>query len=115
MLVVEDDDDARNILVSLLTYSGAFVSATATAAAALDIMSQVRADVVICDVNLSDHDALWLIAEVRRQPGDPPPFIAVSSQDYDEVEMQQAGFLTSLVKPVRHDLMVSRILAAVGR
>lgn len=113
-LVVEDDDDARHILESLLTYLGAFVSTATSAAAALNILGQVKADVVVCDVNLGDNDALWLIQEVRQHQPE-TPFIAVSGQDYDEYEMRRVGFTAYLTKPVRHDVLVSRILRAVGR
>jgi DNA-binding response OmpR family regulator len=114
VLVVEDDADARHILESLLTYLGAFVSTAPSAEAARNILGQVKADVVVCDVNLGDQDALWLIRQARHhQPT--TPFIAVSGQDYDEHEMTRAGFNAYLTKPVRHDVLVSTILRAVGR
>ena len=91
VLVVEDNDDARHILQSLLTYLGAFVSTATTAASALNQLSQIKADVVICDVNLPDNDALWLIEQVRQHQPE-TPFIAVSGQDYDEYEMRRVGF-----------------------
>lgn len=114
VLVAEDDEDARSILQSLLSHLGAIVTTAAGAQAALNILGQIRADVVICDVNLGDRDALWLIEEARRHQPD-TPFIAVSGQDYDEHEMLRLGFTASLTKPVRQDLLVSTILRAVGR
>jgi ATP-binding cassette subfamily B protein len=114
VLVVEDNDDARHILESLLTYLGALVSTAASASDALNVLSQIKADVVVCDVNLGDNDALWLIQQVRvHQPH--VPFIAVSGQDYDEYEMRRAGFAASLTKPVRHELLVDKILGAIRR
>lgn len=113
VLVVEDDDDARNILQSLLSYLGAFVMTASSAHAALSILGEIRADVVVCDVYLGDQDALWLIGEVRAVQPD-TPFIAVSSQDHDEDEMKRAGFVASLTKPVALDVMVRTILAAVS-
>lgn len=113
VLVVEDNDDAGEILYSQLTYLGAFVSTAASAHGALNVLAQVRADVVVCDVYLGDEDALWFIREARQhQPS--TPFIAVSGQDYDEQEMRRAGFTAALTKPVPLDLLVSRILSAVG-
>ena len=114
MLVVEDDDDARTILQSLLTYLGAFVSTADTAQTALSILSHIKADVVVCDVYLGDTDALWLIREARAHQTE-TPFIAVSAQDHDEYEMQRIGFSASLTKPVRQDVLVSKILSAVER
>ena len=65
VLVVDDDEDARTILQSVLTYLGAFVSTAASAGAALNTLAQVKVDVVVCDVNLGDYDALWLIQHIR--------------------------------------------------
>ena len=114
VLVVEDDDDARDILRSVLTYLGAFVSTAATAQIAVNILDHIKADVVVCDVYLGDTDALWLIREARaHQPG--TPFIAVSAQDHDEFEMRRTGFIASLTKPVSHEVLVSEILRAVAR
>jgi CheY-like chemotaxis protein len=114
VLIVDDNEDARAILQSLLTHLGAFVMTAATAEAALNVLCHIRADVVVCDVYLGDQDALWLLCEVR--PHQPEtPFIAVSGQDHDEHDMQRAGFVASLTKPVAIDVLVSRILRAVGR
>ena len=114
VLVVDDNDDAREILRSILAYLGAFVATAASAAAALNLLAQIQADVVVCDVNLGDADAMWLIREARQhQPV--TPFIAVSGQDYDEDEMRRAGFMAYLTKPVRQDLLIGKILRAVGR
>ena len=66
ILVAEDDADARSILQSLLSYLGAIATTAVSARAALNILGQIRADVVVCDVNLGDQDALWLIEEVRQ-------------------------------------------------
>jgi CheY-like chemotaxis protein len=113
-MVVEDDDDARTILQSLLAYLGAFVSTASSAHAALNVLAQIRADVVVCDVNLGDEDAVWLFHEARRHQPD-TPFIAVSGQDYDEPAMQLVGFSASLTKPVQQDVLVREILRAARR
>jgi CheY-like chemotaxis protein len=114
VLVAEDNDDARTILRSLLSYLGAFVSTAASAQHALDILAQIKVDAVVCDVQLGDNDALWLIQHTGQyQPA--TPFIAISAQDYDEDEMRRAGFSAMLTKPVRQDLLVGQILAALGR
>jgi ATP-binding cassette subfamily B protein len=114
VLLVEDNEDARTILQFLLTYVGAFVTTAASAQSALDQLAQVKADVVVSDVNLDDNDTRWLIQQVRLHQSD-TPFIAVSGRDYDRHEMRRAGFIAYLKKPVRQDVLVHKILKAVGR
>ena len=50
VLVVEDDADAREILTSVLTYFGAFITAVPSAEDALRHLRAVRPDVVVTDV-----------------------------------------------------------------
>jgi len=112
VLVVDDNDDAREILRSMLSYLGAIVATAASAAAALSVLGQIQPGVVVCDVNLGDNDALWLIRQVQvHQPA--PPFIAISAQDYDEHELRAAGFAAFLRKPVQHAVLIAEVLRAL--
>jgi CheY-like chemotaxis protein len=114
VLVVDDNADAREILRSLLAYLGAFVSTAGSADGALNFLTQIMVDVVVCDINLGDRSALSLIQEVRQHQPD-TPLIAISGQDYDESEIERAGFVAYLVKPVGQERLVRTILRAVGR
>lgn len=113
VLVVDDNEDAREILRSTLTYLGAIVATAASARAALNVLSQIQAGVVVCDVNLGDTDALWLIGQIQAQQPTLPPFIAISAQDYDDDELRSAGFVAFLRKPIEHDVLVREILRAI--
>jgi CheY-like chemotaxis protein len=112
VLVVDDNVDAREILRSTLTYLGAIVATAASATAALNILGQIQPGVVVCDVNLGAHDAFWLVRQVRTLLAAAPPFIAISAQDYDEDELQSAGFVAFLRKPIQHEVLVTEILRA---
>ncbi len=111
-LVVDDNVDARNIFQALLAYHGAFVVTSRSARDALRKLRQVKPDVVVCDVQLADRDALWLLGEARKRQAT-TPFIAVSVLDYDEPSMRASGFAAYLPKPVSQERLVQLILAAV--
>ena len=113
-LVVDDNVDARTILQALLVYHGAFVVTARSARDALRKLRQARPDVVVCDVQLGDRDALWLLGEARKRRTT-SPFIAVSGLDYDEPTMRASGFAAYLPKPVSQERLVQMILAAVDR
>jgi CheY-like chemotaxis protein len=53
VLVVDDDASFREVLVSLLRYCGALVTAVATAEDALAVMDQVKPDVLVITVGPS--------------------------------------------------------------
>ncbi len=111
-LVVDDNVDARNIFQALLAYHGAFVVTSRSARDALRKLRQVKPDVVVCEVQLADRDALWLLGEARKRQAT-TPFIAVSGLDYDEPSMRASGFAAYLPKPVSQERLVQLILAAV--
>jgi CheY-like chemotaxis protein len=66
ILVVEDNDDNREILATTLTSEGATVTAVSTAREALAFLSS--ADIILTDFVLPDDDGVWLLEQVNQQP-----------------------------------------------
>jgi CheY-like chemotaxis protein len=97
VLIVDHDPDARELLESALTYGGAFVTLTATAAEGLAYLLREPVDVVIAGVLLPDNDGYWLVREI----GDRAPVIALATAQDDGPERTlAAGFRAHLRKPV---------------
>src|SRR4029453_12792463 len=78
ILVVEDDDDNREIIETTLTLEGASVMAVATAREALPLLSKV--DIFLTDFIMPGEDGVWLLEQVNTQP-QPVPVIAISGFD----------------------------------
>jgi len=112
LLVVDDNEDVRQILRMLLTYFGAAVTVVKTAGDALTSLREVMPDVVIADMVLGPSSATWLIGEARRL-GIPSPFIAISGHDFDEPEVQKLGFELFMQKPLNHDRVIDAILRVI--
>jgi CheY-like chemotaxis protein len=111
-LVVEDDRDAREILVSVLGYFGALVTVARNAKEGLNLLHEVKPDVVVTDMLLGPSTGLTLLADARRQRN-AAPFIAVSGADFDAEHLARAGFSAYLRKPIDHIGLVDAILAVV--
>jgi CheY-like chemotaxis protein len=78
VLVVDDDASFRSVLVSLLRYCGALVTAVATADEALIVMSQVKPDVLV--ITVGGNAATALVRRVRAckpDDGGNAPIVAV--------------------------------------
>ena len=114
VLVVEDNNDARDILSMVLRYFGALVTTAVNAAEALQSLRTVAPDVVVADIQLPDHNAPWLIRAARRLPST-VPFIVVSALDHDPATMSDWDFEVYLRKPVDHVQLVDTILAVTRR
>jgi signal transduction histidine kinase len=104
LLVVEDDDDTREVVGLMLRESGADVTGVDNAAAALAAIRAAPPDVLISDIGLADRDGYDLIRAVRQLPGDRGgvPAIALSAfaRESDRLDALRAGFDRHLAKPV---------------
>src|SRR4029077_7041958 len=69
VLVVEDDEDSRQLICSLLERAGATVLCTESVAKAMDgVYHSFDPDVVLSDFSMPDADGLDLIREFRKVP-----------------------------------------------
>jgi len=102
VLLVEDHDDARRALATLLGSQGYQVKAAADAQTAIDLGARQRFDVLIADIGLPDGNGREVLAKVRKHSPDLQG-LAISgyntTQDIDKSRM--AGFAGHLVKPVQ--------------
>jgi len=118
ILLIEDDDDTREVLALGLTLYGAGVTPVSSAAAALVALEDERPDVILSDIGLPDEDGLALIRRVRRLPpshGGRVPAVAVTAFTLcdDAEEAGRAGFQRHFRKPVETAALFSA-LAELG-
>jgi signal transduction histidine kinase len=103
VLVVEDDEDSRNVLALLLQRLGARVEAVASAQAAYDRLSHRLPDVLISDIGMPDEDGFSLIRRIRNAGnGLRVPAIALTAyaRPQDAEAALVAGYDQHLPKPV---------------
>jgi ATP-binding cassette subfamily B protein len=124
LLVVDDDEDAREALRMLLTMCGAEVEALDSGHAALDYLrarsSERWPDLMICDIGLPDETGYSVLRRVRGLEAERHialaermPAIALTGFARPEDRMQAlvAGFQVHLTKPA----LPKELLELVGR
>ena len=67
VLVVDDEADARRVLVIVLEQAGAIVTAAGSAREAIERLPEARPDVLVSDLGMPDEDGFDLIRQVRDQ------------------------------------------------
>ena len=113
VLVVEDNDDARKLLQTILTRAGAVVEVAESAATALRILAGVWPDIVVSDIEMPGEDGYSLIRKIRLQ--EPPsrhvPAIALTAytRSVDRVRALAAGFQTHMSKPVEPAELIATV------
>jgi CheY-like chemotaxis protein len=65
VLVVDDDDDARELVALTLQSRGAIIHLASSAAEALDSVSREKPDVMIADIGMPREDGYELILKLR--------------------------------------------------
>jgi PAS domain S-box-containing protein len=116
ILVVEDEADARNLLVFILEQAGATVTAASSAAEALSLLPNLTLDLLISDIGMPTMDGYMLMQQIQAQlgaPGQPLPFKAVALTAYvGEINHDQAlaaGFLRHFSKPFEAAELITAI------
>ncbi len=101
VLLVEDDDDTRELVRTTLEDAGASVEAVATASDARREMLADPPDVLISDIRMPEEDGYSLIRSLR-SAGTATPAIALTAyaRREDADEAYAAGFQMHLSKPV---------------
>lgn len=120
VLVVEDDEDSRDLICTLLTMAGAKVLCTESVAHAMNgVYDSFDPDVVLTDFSMPDADGLDLIREFRKAPSiraNAVPILVLSghSEEHWRARALAAGASDLLTKPIDPGLLVARIAAAIA-
>ncbi|MGH7271136.1 MAG: response regulator, partial [Polyangiaceae bacterium] len=108
VLVVDDNEDAAEMLRDWLIASGHEASAVHDGASALDAAARVAPEVVLLDLGLPVMDGFEVARRLRAQATfDATTIVAVTGygQSPDKARSADAGFDAHLVKPVDLDVL----------
>ncbi len=115
ILIVEDDHDLREALVTTLELAKFRVREAANAREALARLAEAPVDMVVSDVNMPGQSGHELLAEVQRlYPGLPMMLITAYGQISHAVSAMQAGAIDYLVKPFEPQVLVEAVSKVVG-
>ena len=121
VLIVDDDEDTREMLMALLSLHGAETLTAGSAADALHRLRGWRPDLLVSDLGMPDEDGYALIRKVRSLPseeGGNTPAVALTGYASEEESdrVRAAGFQAHAAKPVEVAKLVETIarLAEVG-
>jgi PAS domain S-box-containing protein len=120
VLVLDDEDDAREVVQRLLEDAGARVRTAGNAAEAMEILaSRFRPDIILSDIGMPGQDGYEFMQRVRRMGGRiaevPAAALTALARLEDRKRALMAGYQTHLAKPVDPAELVAMVASLAGR
>jgi CheY-like chemotaxis protein len=119
ILVVEDDDDSRFYINTVLEADGATVVAVPSAVAALKVLPELQPDVLVSDIGMPGEDGYTLIRKIRAlKPDAGGRVLAIALTAFGDrdscVQALESGFQTHVSKPVDPEELVEIVANLVA-
>ncbi|HEX8249163.1 MAG TPA: ATP-binding protein, partial [Pyrinomonadaceae bacterium] len=114
VLIVDDDNDARLLLTTIIEKSGADILTASSVAEALETLKNFRPHILISDIGMPGEDGYSLIRKVRAlYPEEADKISAVALTAYareeDKTLALEAGFQMHIAKPVNPEELLSTL------
>ena len=115
VLLVDDDEDLREVLGMALGARGALVTAVDSATHALEALVTEKIDVVVSDVGMVDHSGFWLVTKIHELWADSRlPVLAMTGIPLPFDGIRRAGFDDVFRKPPDVDALCASIASLRG-
>ena len=100
VLIVDDDDASRRLMITTLESAGAEVRECLSAGEAYDAVTAWLPHILITDLAMPNEDGYSLIRRIR-ETGNDVPAVAITAyvRSEDEIRVRDAGFQQHIAKP----------------
>lgn len=123
VLVVDDEEDTRDLLRAVLENCGSEVTTAASVAEAMKAIETLPPDVLVSDLGMPGEDGYSLIARVRALPAErggqtPAAALTAYARVEDRLRVLRSGFQIHLpkpVEPVELVTVVANLAVRIGR
>lgn len=113
ILVVEDEENINNVLVTLLNSDGYQAISAKNCASALMLYSSHKPDLIILDLGLPDMDGTEFLKELRKDNLTPVIVLSARSDEDDKIEALDLGANDFVTKPFSTGELLARVRSAL--
>ena len=113
ILLVEDEDNIRNLVATMLDTAGYQAILAASCQEAKTLFTSYLPDLIILDLGLPDGDGLELITAVRKSSGVPILVLSARTMEQDKVKALDLGANDYVTKPFGTAELVARVRVAL--
>lgn len=115
ILVVEDDSNVAEMVLSLLHNAGFHTSTVDDGSKALEYIASASPDLILLDLDLPDINGMEVLRRVRDRSFIPMIVISGYNREGDKVQALEAGADDFLAKPFSPEELIARIQALLRR
>ncbi|WP_079230451.1 response regulator [Pseudomonas putida] len=115
LLVVDDDDEIRELLCDYLTDAGYNVLAAADGEGMRQLLAESKVDLVVLDLMLPGEDGLSLCRQLQATPGMAVIMLSAKGSTLDRIIGLEVGADDYLAKPFEPRELIARIKAVLRR
>ncbi len=116
ILVVDDEENQRNILKTILDDEGYETHTASSAEEGLTIARRVHPDAVLTDLKMGGMDGIEFIESLPEEPVRPPAIVMTAFGTISSaVDAMRRGAFDYLTKPLDEDLLLITVKRAVER
>ena len=118
ILIIDDEEDIRELLKYNLKKEGYLVEVAENGEIGLALMKELKPDLIILDVMMPGMDGIEVCDAIRSTPGFQQTlicFLTTRNEDYSQIAGLDAGADDYVAKPVRPKVLISRINALLRR
>ena len=119
VLVVDEEESAREIVSLILSQADAQIRTAESAEAALNILDEWQPDILVSDVGMPEVDGYDLIRQIRARPAKtggsiPAAALTAYARTEDRLRVLSAGYQTHVQKPVQPVELIT-VVASLAR
>lgn len=115
VLVVDDEEDMRNLVEMYLLNSGYLCTQASNGNEALAAIKNEQIDVILLDIMMPEKDGFEVCQEIRRTSDIPVIFLSAKGEEWDKVKALNLGGDDYIVKPYSPGELMARIEALLRR
>ncbi|MGN1401097.1 MAG: response regulator transcription factor [Bacillus sp. (in: firmicutes)] len=115
VLIVDDEEDLRNMIEMYLLNSGYLCLQACDGKEAIEMMKTNEIDVVLLDIMMPEQDGFEVCQEIRKFSEVPIIFVSAKGEEWDKVKGLKLGGDDYVLKPFSPGELIARIEALLRR
>ena len=115
VLVVDDDEDIRKLLLAAFSDAGYEVATAADGEQAIEAVRRRQPDVILLDLMMPRVSGWGFTERYAREPGPHAPIIVITAASGQVLRLPEQGVTRVVPKPFSVDALLSHVERAVGR